>query len=112
MGKVKMTPKLNQMLMQEGVRRNERAKASPLLLGQQLLDITSAQASARADVVPDIKLKELSSKRRGRKRKGESIIKSDLPRVEERQRPAVTSVNRVSDLKPISSLGVVKESVQ
>jgi len=126
--KVKMTPKLNQMLMQEEVRRNERAKASPLLLGQQLLDTTSAQASARADVVPDIKLsfdlsadgagakeinlKELSSKKRGRKRKGESIIKSDLPRVEERERPTVTSVNRVADLKPIPSLGVVKESVR
>ena len=124
--KVKMTPKLNKMLLQEEMKRKERAKASPLLLGQKLLDAPSAQASARADVVHDIKLsfdlsadgagakeinlKELSSKKRGRKRKEEFIIKSDLPGVEDRERPAVTSVNRVPDLRP--SLVDVKESVQ
>ena len=82
--------------------------------------------SAQASVVPDIKLsfdlsadgagakeinlKELSLKKRGRKRKEESI-KSELPRVEERKLPTVTtSVNRVPDLSPCD--GDFKEAVQ
>ena len=82
--KVKMSPKLNQMLLDEEERMRRKARAKPEL-GKFL---APSQAVTTADIVPEIKLsfdlgtvgagvkeinlKELSVKKRGRKRKVES----------------------------------------